>query len=136
MEMSKHLRKIGHECAQKLNEGKEFDSDKKEAWNKLNEITLARIIMFNRRRPGEVSKVKMDEFQSRHIPNMQKVIHRSLTVVEQELCRTFERIEIAGKRGNTVPVLLNDEMRQWLEILARFRTSAGVVDSNNYLFAR
>jgi integrase len=132
MKLSKMLKEEGRKCASILL--RSLTGDRIESWRNLNEITLSHIVMFNRKRTGEVSKLKVEEFTSRPKPDGQKLLNSKLSKIEQELCRSLQRIEITGKRGNTVPVLLTEEMRGWLEVLIRGRTEAGVTTENQYLF--
>ncbi|XP_013382539.1 uncharacterized protein LOC106153235 [Lingula anatina] len=59
-----------------------------------------------------------------------------LTTVEQELCRTLHRMEITGKRGRTVPVLLPSDVQQAINLLIETRSKFGVSKDNKYLFPR
>ena len=45
-------------------------------------------------------------------------------------------MEVRGKRGNTVPVLLNKETKEWLDLLVALRPKVGIAAGNDYLFAR
>jgi len=103
-------------------------------WKKLNEVTLCHLIMFNRRRQGEVSKMTVEDFTKHNAA----VVNRDcvLTDVERHLCKMFKLVEIVGKRGRTVPVLLSTEAMTWLNALVANRIQAGVSQDNAYLFAR
>lgn len=110
------------------------DEDISAEWKMLSELSLVIIILFNRRRPGEVSKMKIEDFKVR-TSNGQKFISESLTKSEQELCRVFHRVEIIGKCGNFVPILLSDEILSWVRTIIQHRSHAGVNDGNPFLFA-
>ncbi|KAL3882846.1 hypothetical protein ACJMK2_029150 [Sinanodonta woodiana] len=109
--------------------------EKKAAWSTLNEITLARIILFNRRRQGEVSRIEVSQYGKRHSA-AQGEIREMLSTIEQGLCKLFKRLEIKGKKGSTVPVLLTTEVQESLDLLIRNRAIAGAELKNVYLFAR
>lgn len=47
----------------------------------------------------------------------------------------FHRLEIIGKKGNIVPILLSPDMMKWLKCLMKFRDKVGVDKDNEYLFA-
>ena len=66
----------------------------------------------------------------------EKDVENCLTKLERKLCKTLTRIEIVGKRGRTVPVILTNEMKKWLDLLVQCRGTAGVNTNNNYVFAR
>lgn len=46
------------------------------------------------------------------------------------------RIEIVGKRGRTVPVILTEDMKKWFDLMVKSRNSAGVAEDNIFVFAR
>ena len=48
----------------------------------------------------------------------------------------FRVVEIVGKRGRTVPVLVSNEAVAWLNALVTNRHEAGVAPDNIFLFAR
>ncbi|XP_033638570.1 uncharacterized protein LOC117299220 [Asterias rubens] len=110
------------------------DSFDKDAWNLLSEVTLCQLIIFNRRRQGEVSKMKVDDFMKKHKAKPDGMC--LLSKVEQGLCQMLEVVEIVGKRGRTVPVLLTPEMTEKMTVLLEKREHAGVVADNDYMFAR
>ena len=58
----------------------------------------------------------------------------ALSVFEKYLCKTHTRIEIKGKRGRKVPVLLTEEMKKNITVLIQPRDVAKV--QQEYLFAR
>ncbi|KAK7881345.1 hypothetical protein WMY93_029754 [Mugilogobius chulae] len=60
----------------------------------------------------------------------------ALSDLEKKLCQHFRRLEIAGKRGRKVPVLLTPTMQEALDLLVSKREMCGVVPGNKYLFAR
>ena len=59
-------------------------------WRKLSKLTLARIIVFNRRRQGEVSNMKQVDSATRPQGPMCNDVLQALPRQEQELCRIFE----------------------------------------------
>ena len=100
------------------------------AWKRLNEVTLCHIIMFNHRRQGEVSKMKLEDF---HKHTAAIVSGDCLLIdLERHLCKMFHVIEIVGKRGRTVPVPLTTEVMAWLKALVAKRHKAGVAQDNTY----
>ncbi len=104
------------------------------AWKRLNEVALCHLIMFNRRRQGEVSKMKLEDFRKHTTASVNGEC--LLTDLERHLCKMFRVVEIVGKRGRTVPVLLSNEAVAWLSALVAKRNEAGVAHDNTYLFAR
>ncbi|XP_071828763.1 uncharacterized protein [Apostichopus japonicus] len=111
-------------------------SDDVTAWYALAEATLSKLILFNRRRSGEVQRIKLADFERRCHDQGNDDVMDSLSSWEKTLCNKLERIEIRGKRGRKVPVLLTKEMVQVMELLAAKRTLIGVSETNDYFFAR
>ena len=106
----------------------------KNAWNLLNEVTLTQVILFNRRRQGEVSKMKLQDFHKRHTASTSS--DYGLSKLEQQLCRLFEVVEVVGKRGRTVPVILSSDIITQMTTLTEKRGEAGVAAGNKHVFAR
>ncbi|KAJ8030334.1 hypothetical protein HOLleu_26714 [Holothuria leucospilota] len=107
------------------------------SWVRLAEATLARVMTFNRRRQGEASKLKMIDIQTKCSTGVKETaLQETLTKFEKALCKTLTRVEIVGKGGNTVPVILTFEMKTQIDLLVAKRSEAGVSDSNPYVFAR
>ncbi|XP_041850858.1 uncharacterized protein LOC121646046 [Melanotaenia boesemani] len=59
-----------------------------------------------------------------------------LTKFEQKLCSHFSRVEIKGKRGRKVAVLLSPDMVESLTHLISRRLECGVLEENPFLFTR
>ncbi|KAM9699286.1 uncharacterized protein ACNS7B_008355 [Menidia menidia] len=107
-----------------------------QTWAELAKVTLTQVILFNRRRAGEVSKMPLSAFLSLNPSHPQEDINEALSDLEKRLCQHFKRIEIRGKRGRKVPVLLTPAMQQSLNFLVNKRQECGVLQDNTYLFAR
>ncbi|XP_047669341.1 uncharacterized protein LOC125141181 isoform X1 [Tachysurus fulvidraco] len=105
-------------------------------WSELAKTILTQIILFNRRREGEVSSMPLSAFLTRDTSDPHADVDWALSEVEKKLCRHFSRIVIRGKRGRPVPVLLTPKMLGALELLVKNRETCGVLKENVYLFAR
>ncbi|KAK0142436.1 hypothetical protein N1851_019816 [Merluccius polli] len=76
----------------------------------LAKMTLAQLIIFNRRREGEVSRMKLDTFEARKKSELNEDIAVCLTPLENRMCDFFTRLEIRGKtrkRSNCAPKTIN-----------------------------
>ncbi|KTF92489.1 hypothetical protein cypCar_00049226, partial [Cyprinus carpio] len=104
-------------------------------WKDLAKVTLAQVILFNRRRAGEVSRMSLSAFMSKDTSETHEDVNLALTALEQKLCKHFVRIAIVGKRGRKVPVLLTPVMRESIDTLTEKREECGVLSENGYLFA-
>ena len=108
------------------------------AFRTLSDAVLSQLILFNRRRQGEVSKVTMECYNNHAC----KVTHcedikNSLSPLEQHLCSLYTRVEIPGKRNNCVPVLMTDDQTHALSFIVNreYRQRAGIHDCNTFVFA-
>ncbi|KAI9521364.1 hypothetical protein NQZ68_007679 [Dissostichus eleginoides] len=102
----------------------------------LAKVALAQIIVFNRRRTWEVSKMRLKMFNERDNAELHQDVAKGLSKTEQRLCNYFSRVEITGKRGRKVAVLLSPSMLDALSLLVSKRTECGVCSTNVFLFAR
>ncbi|XP_034056095.1 uncharacterized protein LOC117535690 isoform X1 [Gymnodraco acuticeps] len=102
----------------------------------LAKVALAQVIVFNRRRTGEVSKMHLKHFNERDNAELHQDVVKGLSKTEQRLCNYFSRVEITGKRGRKVAVLLSPSMLDALSLLVSKRAECGVCSTNVFLFAR
>ncbi|KAF7644683.1 hypothetical protein LDENG_00217730 [Lucifuga dentata] len=105
-------------------------------WTQLAKITLTEVILFNQRRAGEVSKMPLSAYMSQNTAHPEDDMDLALSDLEKKLCKHFRRIEIRGKKGRKVPVLLTPAMQKALDLLVTKRHECGVLRENIYLFAR
>jgi hypothetical protein len=104
-------------------------------WTFAAHACLASLIAFNRRRAGEMGKMLLTSLRYGNTTYREDCVRQSLSPFEQQLCKSLTRIEIAGKRGKTVPVLLTKAMKEQLNILVATREQAGVNSNNPFVFA-
>lgn len=129
--MHAHLNQVQEEWYNSLSE-----SPSTKAWMELTKVCLVQIILFNRRREGEVASMPLSAFSSRDTSDLHEDVEWALSEVEKNLCRHFSRIVIRGKRGRPVPILLTPKMLCALELLVQQREACGVLKDNGYMFAR
>ncbi|XP_070178597.1 uncharacterized protein [Littorina saxatilis] len=107
------------------------------AWHALAKVSLSNIIMFNRRRSGEAARILLTDFEAAKENSLpEDDILSALSDMEKELVAHFTRVEVCGKRGRRVPVLLTKAMHAEIEQLLLSREEVGVMSSNPYVFAR
>lgn len=104
-------------------------------WKNLAKVTLVQVMLFNRRRAGEVSRMQLSAYLNKDASETHDDVNLALTQLEQKLCKHFVRVAIVGKRGRKVPVLLTPLMRESLEVLTQKREECSVLKENDYLFA-
>lgn len=118
-------------CIEELTKGY---SDKN--WFKLGELIMAWIIVFNRRRVGEVQNILIEEFLGRESidDESNKEMMAALSDESKSVARKFKRMKIRGKKGRTVPVLLKPATDKGIQTLVEYRQAAGVPTDSKYLF--
>ncbi|XP_059406406.1 uncharacterized protein LOC132141148 isoform X2 [Carassius carassius] len=112
------------------------ESSSTKAWMELAKVCLAQIILFNRRRGGEVASMPLSAFFSRDTFDPHEGVDWALSEVEKQLCRHISRIITMGKCGQPVPILLTPKMLCSLELLVKQREPCGVLKDNCYMFAK
>lgn len=103
----------------------------------LCKVTLCHIVFFNRRRVGEVQRIRLEtyvNFVADSEQNMQKDVFDTLSETEKLLVKSMKRLEVRGKRGRKVPVLLKENMVSSIDILIAKRELGGIPLENPYLF--
>lgn len=107
-------------------------------WSFLASLCLSKIILFNKRRSGEASRMKMNDFINRPKWSDQctEELKNSLTEFEQKLAEKLILVEIIGKRGRRVPILLKADTKDAIDLLIKTRDVVGISKENPYVFAR
>lgn len=82
-----------------------------------------------------MSKMHLKHFYEQDQTDLHKDVAMGLTKLEQNLCN-FSRIEIMGKRGRKIAVLLTPNMVEALTLLVSKRSECGVDGANVFLFGR
>ena len=108
----------------------------KASYSQLQKALLAQIILFNRRRSGEVSRLKLDEY-NKNTGGTQTISEQDLNLseIEKKCASTFSRFELTGKRGRIVPVLLTSQMKAAADMLLSCRSLVGISAENPHFFA-
>ena len=104
-------------------------------WTTLTGVSLAQLVLFNRRRSGEAQRLLMSDYSAR-IRNQNDNLVEGLSEFEKKLLNKFCKISIMGKRGRTVPILLTEDLEKQLDALMHTRAEVGVPESNPYIFAQ
>ncbi|XP_056611303.1 uncharacterized protein LOC130427704 isoform X2 [Triplophysa dalaica] len=112
------------------------NNESPQTYAELAKVTLAQVIIFNRRRAGEVSKMTVECFMKRDQTELHEDIALSLSPFEQKMSKHFSRVEIMGKRGRKVAVLLNPEVVKAIQLIVDKRDSCDVDRDNPFLFGR
>ena len=99
--LQNYLRKIEDEAKAELRECASTT-----AYKKLTESLLAQIIVFNKRREGEASRLTLETYLKADTGPVNKDIYKTLSAVEKQLSHRLTQIVTRGKRGRKVPILL------------------------------
>ncbi|KAG1927850.1 hypothetical protein F2P79_023964 [Pimephales promelas] len=73
-----------------------------------------------------------------YLDEQEKIYHKLLSTQpsSQHWSKLAKRIEIRGKRGRKVPVLVTPSMQESISLLIKNRSKCGVLNENPFLFAR
>ncbi|KAG5864408.1 hypothetical protein JTB14_001495 [Gonioctena quinquepunctata] len=106
----------------------------KDAYTTLLETIFRRVLLLNRRRPGELQRVLLHIYErcGEHPENYEE-FSEMITPSEKILRQRFKRIVIRGKRGRGVPVLFSSDIQEHIGILLKYRSNY-VSGNNVYLF--
>lgn len=96
-----------------------------ELHKRLMELTLARIIIFNKKRSGEASRLTLEQYQkamlSKETSQVNDELLSSLSEAEKVLAKRLLLVEIRGKRGRKVPLLLPPDAKAAIDLLIKRR---------------
>lgn len=108
-------------------------------WRNLAVVVLCRITIFNKRRGGETSQMKLSAYVNRKTGEWKDAenleIISTLSPIEKKLMDRLQLVEIVGKKNRKVPVLLTKDMWNALDLLNSKRNAIGVPLQNPFLFA-
>lgn len=104
------------------------------AYRNLQEVIFCSILIFNKRRVGELQRINLLSF----LKNYQyqaplSEFENVLTESEKILYKSLQRVVIRGKRGRGVPVLFTKEIIESLDFLINLRKNFKL-EENPYLF--
>jgi len=92
---------------------------------RLMELTLAQIIIFNKKHSGEASKMTVEQYETAKVSqdkhNSNKELLSSLSEAGKVLAKKLLLVEIRGKRGRKVQLLLPPEAKQAMDVIPERR---------------
>lgn len=98
-------------------------------WKSLASLTLISIQVFNRRRPGEIERTRIDDFNC-----YQKIDLNRYQGETEGTSNEYFRFMIRGKRARGVPVIMNSEMLKCIHMILKHRKESSVPDENPFVF--
>ncbi|XP_039302367.1 uncharacterized protein LOC120359603 isoform X2 [Solenopsis invicta] len=105
-------------------------------WQDFAKVTLTSTQVFNRRRAGEIERVTIEDFNTREGITKKNCsdLYKTLKTNLKQIADKYVRFLIRGKLGRTVPVILDMEIVQCIELILKYRKDANVPQNNPYVF--
>lgn len=104
-------------------------------WKNLGRCLVSLILIFNRRRIGEMERLKVSDLKRKHVINKKAAYYQSLSTFEKALAGNFYRIPMMAKKQRKVFILVKKELYDNLELFLSLRHKAGVEEENDNVFA-
>lgn len=120
---------LAAECKEKFLSKAENEKD----YKLMVQCTLALLILFNRRRIGDVQYLKIQDYKVDRKSNF-KDFENALTETEKALTKKYKRIINSGKGSRAVVILLPEMLQQLIDLLLKCR-SKYISSDNEYVFA-
>ncbi|XP_033729942.1 uncharacterized protein LOC117319213 [Pecten maximus] len=101
-------------------------------------LTQARLLLYNKRRSGELETIKTRSYAARMtgMDDIDNSLTAQMTDVEKHLLQSQAVLKVRGKRGRPVPVIIPSDAKLPLDFIAtkERRNEAGINPDNPYLF--
>ncbi|CAH1965753.1 unnamed protein product [Acanthoscelides obtectus] len=106
------------------------------AYTTLLETVYCRVILLNRKRPGELQRMFLRTYESSEIKSgAYEEFEEVITEAEKLLIKNLKRVVIRGKRGRGVPVLFSHDIQLHVKELLKVRNNF-VPKENPYFFGK
>lgn len=130
------IRKLSDYLSSKMDENYKslLESFSVEKWRILAEITLIYIMIYNRKRPGELERMMKLDYNNIQGITEEDEEYQQLSAEGKHAASKYVRVEIRGKLNRVVPVLLNQRMKKSVDLILKNAKSAGVSSKNPYVF--
>ncbi|KAG6455752.1 hypothetical protein O3G_MSEX009375 [Manduca sexta] len=99
-------------------------------------VTIAHIIMLDRKRAGDVAQAELTFYINRKNEEVPEKVLETLTLEQRKSIEDLDIFQIPGKRTRAVPILLTKLMRENIDLIIACREDLNIPSSNKYLFAR
>lgn len=121
--------KMASECDQSFKN----NEDDVETYKLLVNCTLSLLILFNRRRIGDVQFLKIKDYSNNAKTNFDD-FENVLTESEKMLTKKYKRVINSGKGSRAVVILVPEMLQKFIATLLEFREKY-ISSENEYLFA-
>ena len=126
-----YLANIRKTCYNSLE--KEFNE---QVYLDLLKSTLTSLQVFNRRRPGDVERIFLQDFKNKQMMKEgSKLDYNKLTTDMRDLVDEFAIIYTRGKWSNNIKLLVPPDVLLCLNKIVELRHKLDISSKNNYLFA-
>ncbi|KAF5305491.1 hypothetical protein FQA39_LY01582 [Lamprigera yunnana] len=105
-------------------------------WKECSSVTLTAIQVFNRRRAGELERLKiadLNNYQSINDKTYEEIL-TDIPVNDQTNANKYVRCVLRGKLGRNVSIIIDIDELQTLKTIIDMREKAGVTETNPYVF--
>ncbi|KAK0076290.1 hypothetical protein PV326_010903 [Microctonus aethiopoides] len=105
-------------------------------YDDLNKSTLLLVLIFNHKRPGELERVTIDDYErATKFSESNKEEYEKLSEENKKFVNEHMRFELGGKKDRNVPVIISQEMKTGIDTLLKYRNHAGICPDNPMIFA-
>nr|XP_023011705.1 uncharacterized protein LOC111501996 [Leptinotarsa decemlineata] len=127
-----HISSIANEAYTKLRTKEDITKN----YKLLCEAALCLILLFNRKRIGEIQFLDIQTYQRNFSSINQEECLSSLSELEKKMSSSFKRVVVFGKGSKPVPILFTKRMQTYVDLILDIRKETNIVPkSNKYLFA-
>lgn len=103
-------------------------------WKLLASYSLIYLQSFNRRRAGEIERMQLADFKNYQSGSNITGNDVSSIITDPKVASQYVRVEIRGKLGRTVQVLIDSLSFKCLTFVIRYRKQVGVPKDNPFVF--
>lgn len=116
--------------------GLENSDNNKIYYKQLTQCVLAKTVLFNRKRVGDVQYLKIENYNKSYSTVNPECFDQALTEVEKIISKNHKRVITGGKGSKPVPILFSKQTQKYINHLLKYRQATDIVPTSNpYLFA-
>lgn len=106
------------------------------AYKKLLKATVILLQIYNRKRPGDIEKVYLEDFEK--LQDLSSVAEEKYNLLNGNLKQVsdeFSIMKIRGKKQNDLSILVSMKLKECIRLLIQFRPEMNISKFNKHLFA-
>lgn len=104
------------------------------AYRSLAETTLTHLVVFNRKRPGEMERLKIGDFNNRKNIDQNSDYYESMDFVDKFISNEHVLIGVEGKKYQNINLLATKNHCKYINLLMSHRRQAGIHPKNQFVF--